>query len=179
MTSEQEPGRDEWRPWDQRADDTVTPPEQPGNETREEPLWARLGGEAPASDSGRAVTQPVPTQPAATAATPLPPAHPQPSVTGTGPAYGGYAVGTAAAPTAPEPTRGRRGPGWGALVGVAVAVALVAGTVGGILGGIVADRGTTGTSPPTPDRDRVPVPGRRPARTGPSPTSRRRPRRVS
>ena len=55
MTSEQEPGRDEWRPWDQRADDTVTPPEQPGNETREEPLWARLGGEAPASDSGRAV----------------------------------------------------------------------------------------------------------------------------
>ncbi|HWO52591.1 MAG TPA: trypsin-like peptidase domain-containing protein, partial [Ornithinibacter sp.] len=72
-----------------------------------------------------AATQPVPTTTAAAAY----PAYP-PLTT----------------PSETEPTRARRGPGWGALIGVSIAVALLAGLVGGLLGGALADRGSPGTS---------------------------------
>ena len=154
MTTEGDPGRDEWRPWDQRADDTAATPEPP----RPEPLWARLGGEPTGTDAisapASAPTQPVPTT--ASWSTPYPsPTAPQEAGTGGGPAYAPYAVGPAAAPGAPEPKGSRRGPGWGALIGVALAVALVAGVVGGILGGVLADRGTAGRT----SSGSAPVPG--------------------
>ncbi len=57
-----------------------------------------------------------------------------------GPAYPSYPPLTA---TSTEPTSGRRGPGWGALIGISLAVALLAGLVGGLLGGALADRGTS------------------------------------
>jgi putative serine protease PepD len=56
------------------------------------------------------------------------------------PAYPSYPPLTT---PAVEPTSRRRGPGWGALIGISVAVALLAGLVGGLLGGALADRGTT------------------------------------
>ncbi|HSO63552.1 MAG TPA: trypsin-like peptidase domain-containing protein, partial [Ornithinibacter sp.] len=151
MTTEHEPGSDEWRPWGQRAEDPTPAPEQP----RPEPRWARLGGDpaasdAPSSGSGSAATQPVPTQQPSPSQPPSP-APPQPATTAAGPAYAPYAVGPAAAPGAPGAPvrpRSRRGPGWGALIGVALAVALVAGTVGGILGAVLADRGPTGVTSP-------------------------------
>jgi putative serine protease PepD len=79
---------------------------------REEPLWARLGGGAPEPQSQP--TQPVPT-------------------------YAPYPGAPPAGPPPEQPTT-RRGPGWGALVGVAVAAALLAGLVGGIGGALLADR---------------------------------------
>ena len=57
-----------------------------------------------------------------------------------GPAYPSYPPLTT---PAAEPASGRRGPGWGALIGISVAVALLAGLVGGLLGGALADRGTS------------------------------------
>ena len=69
------------------------------------------------------------------------------------------------APAASETERTcRRGPGWGALVGVALAVALVAGHVGGILGGFLADRGTPAT--PAAHRRPAPAPAPRPRPNG-------------
>ncbi len=132
MTTEDEPGRDEWRPWDQRAEDVPAP--QQAEPVREEPLWARLEGRPSGAVETAAVTQPVPVQ-----QTPAP-------ELGAGPAFAPYAVGPSDAPAASEPVHIRRGPGWGALVGVALAVALVAGTLGGILGGFLADRGTPATT---------------------------------
>ena len=139
MTTEDEPGRDEWRPWDQRAEDVPAP--QQAEPVPDEPLWARLEGRT-SEPTGSAATQPVPVQSVET--TP-----------GSGPAYAPYAVGPADAATAAEPMRTGRGPGWGALVGVALAVALVAGTMGGVLGGFLSDRGTTTTT----DADPAPSPG--------------------
>ena len=154
MTSEHEPSRDEWRPWDQRSEEPTQAPAvaaPAADQGGDEPLWARLGGGSdtpdPRARAASDVTQPVPTQgspaqagPASSAAPH--PMQPQQPVGGAFPAYGGYAVQPSTAPATPDPSR-RRGPGWGALIGVAVAVALVAGTVGGILGGFLADRGTT------------------------------------
>ncbi|WP_392542934.1 S1C family serine protease [Oryzobacter telluris] len=118
MTSDHEPGRDEWRPWGGRGPAEHGPSAEPTQEAlevpaREEPLWARLGGGAPEATSS-APTQPVPT-------------------------YAPYPASPPAGPP-PEPQPSRRGPGWGALIGVAVAVALVAGLVGGIGGALLADR---------------------------------------
>ncbi len=65
----------------------------------------------------------------------------QPAATSSaGPAYPSYPPLTT---PASEPTPGRRGPGWGALIGISVAVAVLAGLVGGLLGGALADRGTS------------------------------------
>jgi putative serine protease PepD len=65
----------------------------------------------------------------------------QPAATASaGPAYPSYPPLTA---PSTEPTSGRRGPGWGALIGISVAVALLAGLVGGLLGGALADRGSS------------------------------------
>ncbi len=114
MTSEHEPGRDEWRPWGGRGPADEATQEIPA---REEPLWARLGGGEP---SQAQPTQPVPTYTAYPGAAPLGPPPVPPATT-------------------------RRGPGWGALIGVAVAVSLVAGVVGGIGGALLADRGSSAT----------------------------------
>ena len=65
-----------------------------------------------------------------------------PTTPAAAPAYPGYPPLTA--PDATEPSRTRRGPGWGALIGVSIAVALLAGLVGGLLGGALADRGRSG-----------------------------------
>ena len=159
MTTEDDPGRDEWRPWDQRAVDAPAPQAEP---VPDEPLWARLEGRSADAVEPAATTQPVPVQVASTP--------------GSGPAYSPYAVAPADAPAEPESVRTGRGPGWGALVGVAIAVALVAGTVGGVLGGFLADRGTT-TTDRLPTRRPAPAPGPRNGRAGRSPTSPpRRPR---
>ncbi len=141
MTSEHEPGRDEWRPWGGDASERTE--EIPA---REEPLWARLGGgepQAPSPSQASAPTQPVPQQQ-------LP--------YGAAPSYGppSYGAPSYGAPS-PEPTPAphRRGPGWGALVGVALAVALVAGLVGGIGGALLADRDAS----PTRGSAALPSPG--------------------
>ncbi len=67
-------------------------------------------------------------------------AAPPAATSSAGPAYPSYPPLTS---PASEPAPGRRGPGWGALIGISVAVALLAGLVGGLLGGALADRGTS------------------------------------
>jgi putative serine protease PepD len=137
MTNEQEPGRAEWRPWD-RSDDTSGGgtrgdlPETGGEPVRAEPAW-RGAASAP--------TQPVPTSTPAgvsgDAVPDAPAAGPAPF-----PTYGSAAGGPPAPTTGdPRPSTSRRGPGWGALVGVALASALLAGTTGGLVGGVLAERG--------------------------------------
>ena len=147
MTSEHEPGRDDWRPWGRPEDETPGDPE-PTAEIPQTPApaWASPGpyaADAPyatdaayagsdpyadaqyAGDAQYAATQPVPTTTAAAAYPTYPPLTTPPET---------------------EPTGARRGPGWGALIGVSIAVALLAGLVGGLLGGALADRGSPGTS---------------------------------
>jgi putative serine protease PepD len=151
MTSEQEPGRDEWRPWggsDAGAErpahgSSTERPADGGARTEDtqqipfdEPVWATVQGG--------------PLQPGATA--PVPAGEPRvPSAATSAPAYPTYAGEHLAHPAAPEPARTRRGPGWGALVGVAAATALVAGTVGGLVGGTLAEDGALeSTGAPAP-----------------------------
>ena len=150
MTSDHEPGRDEWRPWGGRGASDEPTQESPA---REEPVWARLGGggdlDPPPGGQQQAAAQPAVTQPV--------PQHQQgqaqASPYGSGPApYGPQPV---TAP--PTPTGGRRGPGWGALVGVAVASALLAGLVGGIGGALLTDRESSAT--PTRASENLPSPG--------------------
>ena len=126
--TEHDGDRLEWRPWDQRAEDPSPVAEPQGPST---------ASEHPGSP---AVTEALPTygtygQPADA------PAPGAPTYSWSAPASTAYPVPVA------EPTTGRRGPGWGALVGVAVAVALLAGTVGGIIGGLLTDgQGSSSTS---------------------------------
>ena len=128
MTSDDEPGRNDWSPWGPPADEPTTEVDRAAA-TTELPqatapdYWA-------GSTESYAATQPVPETAVAA------------------PAYPSYPPLTAPADGS-EPQRGR-GPGWGALIGVAVAVALVAGLLGGLLGGALADRDTdtdTGSAP--------------------------------
>ena len=137
MTSEREPGRDDWRPWDQAStSDEVTqevPQQQP------EPAWAALPtpsaqGAAPAAAQQAFATQQGPTT------------HPAPT-TQLSPWGAPVAPAPAAPPEAPAPAR--RGPGWGALIGVSLAVALVSGLLGGLLGAALTDGesfGSTGSA---------------------------------
>jgi putative serine protease PepD len=174
MTSEHEPGRDDWSPWgrpehDEPSGDPAQTAEIPQGEVPRapqvpptpDPVWASpVGAQAPASygQDPYAAPQVDPYAPAA----PDPYAADQ-SAPYAGGAYDPYAATqpvattSSAAPaypsypplTTPEGTESearRRGPGWGALIGVALAVALVAGLVGGLLGGALADRGSAGTS---------------------------------
>ncbi|MFQ6172913.1 S1C family serine protease [Oryzobacter sp. R7] len=125
MTSDDQHGRDEWRPWGGRGDEPTQ--EVP---TREEPLWARLGGGEQQREEAGADRGAVPTQPVPHTAAPAP-----------GPAYAPYQQSPQGWPVSTPPERpARRGPGWGALLGVSVAVALVAGLFGGIGGALLADR---------------------------------------
>ena len=112
MSSPDEQGRGDWHPWS-----------RPEPEAPPEGAWRPAGSE---------VTQEVPQTPPVWAT-------PAPEGRYGAPAYPEYP--SIAAPTGgPDPARDRRGPGWGALVGVAVAVALVAGLLGGLLGGALAER---------------------------------------
>ncbi len=188
MTSEHEPGRDDWSPWGRPEANAPSgdgaPVAQPAGADAGEHAFAEPGaaqttqipqGEAPepqeAPDAAQnpddqqapafpqapapiwAHGEAAPTQPAAdpygadryTATSyaadryPADPyAAPPAPASSAGPAYPSYPPLTA---SATEPASGRRGPGWGALIGVAVAVALLAGLVGGLLGGALADRG--------------------------------------
>lgn len=144
MTQHDDGGRDEWRPWGGGR-----PTDEPSTDVppREEPLWARLGGgedtrPGPRGPEGSssAATQPVPQVPSTSYGAQSPSyGAPSPSYPGV-PAAPGSPFGPP-----PQEQRTRRGPGWGALVGVALAVALVAGLVGGIGGALLADRGTSGS----------------------------------
>jgi putative serine protease PepD len=158
MTSEHEPRRDDWSPWGRPEQDDAS-----GDDTT-------AGSPAVAGDSAQstemAQTTEIPQGPPASGDTPSPPAtapvwaspDPTPPSFGhdpyaatqpvpTAPALGAYpSYPPLTAPAVPEPASGRRGPGWGALIGVSIAVALLAGLVGGLLGGVLADRGTSGTS---------------------------------
>jgi putative serine protease PepD len=147
MSSEQEPGRDEWRPWDA--------PQAASEVTQEVPQSPGFSQSSPSQSSGE--SQPPgaphwapewhPPEPAwATAAPPaVAPTYPAP---GAAPAYPSYPPVTTS--DAAQPAR-RRGPGWGALIGVSLAVALVAGLLGGLLGGVLADRGAfESTGAPAP-----------------------------
>jgi putative serine protease PepD len=141
MTSEHEPGRDDWSPWGQseRADETTQEvPQAVGEHAAPAPAWpaqqsAPYGTQQPSPYAAQQpASYPAPQAEPAWAALTAPP-QPQPV--------------TPAAPAQPE-TR-RRGPGWGAVIGVSLAVALVAGLFGGLLGGVLADRGAfepTGSS---------------------------------
>jgi putative serine protease PepD len=131
MTTEHEPARDDWSPWGA--------PEEPAHE-------AAVTTEIPVTEADAPYEPPAEPAPAPVwAATP----EPRPPMYTGGPAYPSYPSLTT---SADEPARGRRGPGWGALVGVSLAVALVAGLVGGLLGGALADRGTSSSvgSAPAP-----------------------------
>jgi putative serine protease PepD len=175
MTSEHEPGRDDWSPWgrpepDEASGQPAPTTEIPQTETSQfdtspaeapqaevpqtpDPVWASpVGRPAPAS-YGQDPYAPPANDPYASGRDPYaPPAtydpyaatQPVPTTSPSAPAYPSYPPLTA--PEGTEPARGRRGPGWGALIGVAVAVALVAGLVGGLLGGALADRGGSGSS---------------------------------
>jgi putative serine protease PepD len=134
MTSEERPGRDEWRPW---GDDDPAPEPAPSPEpgeapaNRPEPVWASAAGDR----SGGERTQEIPAPgPQRTAASPTSGAVPGASVPDPAPWY------RPVEPTAQETSR-RRGPGWGALAGTALAAALLAGTGGGVLGAYLADQG--------------------------------------
>jgi putative serine protease PepD len=131
MTSEQEPGRDDWSPWDRSgtADETTQEvPQSVGEQAAPSAAWpgqqsAPYGAQHPAPYAGQ-----------------QPSSYPSPQAEPAWAALTGPAQPLPAAPAAPPPTR-RRGPGWGALIGVSLAVALVSGLVGGLLGGVLADRG--------------------------------------
>ncbi|MBT9254027.1 trypsin-like peptidase domain-containing protein [Phycicoccus sp. MAQZ13P-2] len=120
--SERDRGSDDWQPWDRE------PPSGPATEPvpAAEPQWAGAAGAEPTTELP-AGPPPPPYQPISGSwgAPPVPPA-----------------ASSAHPVSQPEPRPGRRGPGWGALVGVALATALVAGTTGGIVGGALADRGS-------------------------------------
>ena len=131
MTSEHEQGRDDWRPWDQAgtADEaTQEVPQSVGEQAAPAPAWAA----APPTPYG--TQPPAPHAPHQPAPYPAPPNEP---------AWAALTIPTQPVPTAPaaQPATRRRGPGWGALLGVSLAVALVAGLIGGLLGGVLADRG--------------------------------------
>ena len=179
MTSEHEPGRDDWSPWgrpehDEASGEPAQTTEIPQPEVTQvpqvpqtpDPVWARpVGAQAPLSYGQEpyaaqsdpyadaaydpyASTQSDPyaaqSDPYAGATyDPYATTQPVPTTSSAAPAYPSYPPLTA---TDTEPATRRRGPGWGALIGVALAVALVAGLVGGLLGGALADRGTAGTS---------------------------------
>ena len=146
MTDEQGATSDNWHPWD-RSDDPSAGAAAPNDapEARPDgpvpgpaqhvpvgdPAWAgRLDAGEPSAQ-----TQPVPT--AAPALGPAPPASTSfpayPSYAGEDPGH------SAGAPDQASPNR--RGPGWGAVVGVALAAAVLAGTTGGLVGGVLAERG--------------------------------------
>ncbi len=145
--SERQPGDAQWQPWDRGADDAPADAAPAEGPPPAEPVWAAAGGSE--------VTTEYPPPPAA------PPAVPRYQ-----PAYEPISGSWSAPPTQPPPgpaallsapeNAGRRGPGWGSLVGVAVASALLAGTAGGVVGGYLADRGTqpaarsTTSGAPTP-----------------------------
>ena len=143
MTTEDDPGRDEWRPWDQRAEDAPAPQAEP---VPDEPLWARLEGRSCA----------MPSSP--------PPPTPRSPVAGAGrldarcpdrptrryavapaerarrhPSRRAPAVVRAGAPSSASRSPSRSSPG----------------LVGGVLGGLLADRGTTTTT----GADPAPSPG--------------------
>ncbi len=135
--SERQPGDEHWQPWDRGAEDAPT---------EAEPVWAAAGGSE--------VTTEYPAPPAAPpAAPPYEPISGSWSAPPTQPP-----VGPASPLSAPEPA-GRRGPGWGSLVGVAVASALLAGTAGGVVGGYLADRGTQPATRSTTSGAPTPGPG--------------------
>jgi putative serine protease PepD len=136
MSSEHEPARDDWRPWgtpEEPAHESAVTAEIPVSEV--EPTLDTVATDSAAYES--------PGSPVWATPEPRPPLY-----TG-GPAYPTYPALTA---SVDEPARARRGPGWGALIGVSLAVALVAGLVGGLLGGALADGGTSGAvgSAPAP-----------------------------
>ncbi|HZB66966.1 MAG TPA: hypothetical protein VE503_06070, partial [Ornithinibacter sp.] len=96
--------------------------------------WDR--SDDPSAGDPSAQTQPVPTAapaPALGAATPSASFPAYPSYAGKDPAH------PAGTPDQASPSR--RGPGWGAVVGVALAAAVLAGTTGGLVGGVLAERG--------------------------------------
>jgi len=153
MTSEHEPGRDDWSPWgrpDHETPDepalTAEIPQTPAPVwASAEPTYAPYGTEARhATDAPYAGYDPYAVDAPYATDTPYATTQPVPTPTPAAAAYPGYPPLTA--PDATEPGRTRRGPGWGALIGVSIAVALLAGLVGGLLGGALADRGRSGTS---------------------------------
>ncbi|MEO7422349.1 MAG: trypsin-like peptidase domain-containing protein [Ornithinibacter sp.] len=121
MTSDQDDSvREPWHPWS-RPDPAPVPSGAP-EPTQEIPQRAALSEE--------------PAQPAWFAAprwsdTPPPAATP--------PGQGQYAAVSAGAQPRIPASPPRRGPGWGALVGVSCAAALLAGVTGGVIGSSLAD----------------------------------------
>ncbi|MGL5817214.1 MAG: S1C family serine protease [Phycicoccus sp.] len=128
MSSEgEQSGRGPWSPWERPA-----PPAQPGTD-----VAAAQAAPPPAYDT-------------------RPPHPPAPSgasawATQTAPVPGWQPPGSDAGPPS---ERGRRRPGWGALVGVTAVATLVAGTAGGAVGVALADRdsgtGRTGATVEAP-----------------------------
>jgi putative serine protease PepD len=143
MTSEDQPGRDAWRPWGEEQQDDP-PQETPAPPARPEPAWANATG-------GRAAhTEEIPTG-----------GHPVSIGEQSGPGAGQQA------PADPFPwyqpvesrhdTAARRRPGWGAVVGTAFAAALLAGAGGGVVGAYLAGGGEVGSS--DAPRQAAPQPG--------------------
>ncbi len=128
MTSEQDdPTSEPWHPWNRSEADTGgfgSPettqeiPEQPAMPDPSAPAWAA----APRWSDSPTVSEPSGSPYAVVPA-------PVPATSGGG-------------PRAP-----RRGPGWGALIGVSCAAALLAGTAGGIVGSSLTDGGGTSARP--------------------------------
>ncbi len=154
MTTEDQPGRDDWRPW---GDTPHGDQQRPSGEAQ-----APVPGQPAAHGAGTPATASGAAAEAASARTQELPAwadspdeqRPAPSapggVTAVPTPVSSGAAGTGSPDPFPwyqpieepaAPVRERRRPGWGALVGAAFAAALLAGTAGGVLGAYLAGGG--------------------------------------
>jgi putative serine protease PepD len=161
MTTEDQPGRDDWRPWDDTSSGRPAGPAEapaPAGEPAPGPSGdtASTGDAAPGPSAQR--TQELPAWAQAPGGTyeATPPAEAHEATPPGGPApVGSSAPAATGAAGSPDPfpwyqpveqpstpPRERRRPGWGALVGTALAAALLAGTGGGILGAYLVDGGS-------------------------------------
>ncbi len=157
MTTEDQPGRDDWRPWDDGARDDRQQPEVPAEQpvptaasASEAPGTGAAGAPAPGAPATGAPSErtqelpawaQAPGEPSQDAPRPHPGAATAPVPVSSGAASSPDPFPWYQPVEEPPKARERRRPGWGALVGTALAAALLAGTGGGVLGAYLAGGG--------------------------------------
>ena len=159
MTDEEGRGAGDWDPWDRSGDPSAdpTPPSESPEPGHDGPVPGRHPDHVAHADGvqgggqGDAGAPSAPTQPVPTAAwAPAPALGAAPPAAASFPSYPAHTGDDRAHPTGTpdQASSTRRGPGWGAVVGVALAAALLAGTTGGLVGGVLAERGAFERSAP-------------------------------